>query len=216
MTGDKPVNYHDYFIKDGRFIGRFEEMYQNVDDPWHIDALGRRLDMDAALLLVKSLARNFNKILDVGCGKGFFTSLLYDAFPADILALDISPTAVLEARKRFPDRKIEFQAFDLNEIEELGRPAHSFELVVMAQTLWCVLPKIRHIFNCFRNLIAPGGGLLMSQHFLRPGEQKYGAEIIASPDDLIRILEECGYRIGPVIETNRFTNHHLALWAEPV
>ena len=48
MSHTGTTDYHDYFIKDGRFIGRFEEMYRDVDDPWHIDALGRRLDMDAA------------------------------------------------------------------------------------------------------------------------------------------------------------------------
>lgn len=28
-------DYHDYVIKDGVFIGKFEEMYQKFDDPWH-------------------------------------------------------------------------------------------------------------------------------------------------------------------------------------
>ena len=27
--------YQDYVIKDGKFIGKFEEMYQKFDDPWH-------------------------------------------------------------------------------------------------------------------------------------------------------------------------------------
>ncbi|MCB0782118.1 MAG: hypothetical protein KDC03_21740, partial [Flavobacteriales bacterium] len=28
-------DYHDYVIRDGQFIGAFEEMYRNVADPWH-------------------------------------------------------------------------------------------------------------------------------------------------------------------------------------
>ena len=27
--------YQDYVIKDGKFIGKFEEMYQKFEDPWH-------------------------------------------------------------------------------------------------------------------------------------------------------------------------------------
>ncbi len=27
--------YQDYVIKDGKFIGRFEEMYQKFEDPWN-------------------------------------------------------------------------------------------------------------------------------------------------------------------------------------
>lgn len=26
--------YHDYVIKDGQFIGEFNEMYRAFDDPW--------------------------------------------------------------------------------------------------------------------------------------------------------------------------------------
>ena len=29
------MKYQDYVIKDGQFIGRFEEMYRDVSDPWH-------------------------------------------------------------------------------------------------------------------------------------------------------------------------------------
>ena len=27
--------YQDYVIKDGKFIVKFEEMYQKFEDPWH-------------------------------------------------------------------------------------------------------------------------------------------------------------------------------------
>lgn len=28
------MKYQDFVIRDGLFIGEFEEMYQRVDDPW--------------------------------------------------------------------------------------------------------------------------------------------------------------------------------------
>ena len=28
-------SYHDYVIKDGVFLGEFEEMYKGYDDPWN-------------------------------------------------------------------------------------------------------------------------------------------------------------------------------------
>ena len=43
-------DYHDYVFKDGKFIGAFEEMYQNVEDPWHHgDATAIYYDMDLYL-----------------------------------------------------------------------------------------------------------------------------------------------------------------------
>ena len=208
-------DYHDYFIKDGRFIGRFEEMYQNVDDPWHIEALGRRLDMDAALLLLQSEGRTFSRILDVGCGKGFFTRLILEETGGSILALDVSETAAALARQEVNDERIEFRAFDLGEIEKLARPEGGYDLVVMAQTVWCVLPRLSGILNGFRRLLNEDGRLLISQHFLQPGQQKYGREIISGPEDLIRMVEEAGFKVLNTLETNRRVNHHLALTAAP-
>ncbi|MEW6263505.1 MAG: class I SAM-dependent methyltransferase [Thermodesulfobacteriota bacterium] len=215
MDALKSRDYHDYFIKDGRFIGRFEEMYQNVEDPWHIETLGRRLDMDAALLLLRHIGRDFQKVLDVGCGKGFFTSLLAEAVSGRILAGDVSETAINQARRRYPDPRLEFFVLDLNRIEELPHPAGYFDLIVMAQTIWCVLPNLTRILGGFHRLLAPTGALLLSQHFLKPEEQKYGREILNTPQDLIRLLQESGFDIKEYLETNRFTNHHLALWATP-
>ena len=30
------MKYQDFVIKDGKFIGQFEEMYKNVSDPWKL------------------------------------------------------------------------------------------------------------------------------------------------------------------------------------
>ena len=29
------MNYHKYVIEDGKLVGKFEEMYQNIEDPWN-------------------------------------------------------------------------------------------------------------------------------------------------------------------------------------
>jgi SAM-dependent methyltransferase len=211
----KMPDYHDYFIKDGKFIGRFEEMYQDVDDPWYIDRLGRRLDMDAALLLIKHAGRDFQKVLDVGCGKGFFSNLLLEVVPGRIYACDVSATAVAQAKEQYPTHRIEFFPFDLNQIETLPHEDGSFDLIVMAQTIWCVLPALKDIFKSFHRLLIPSGCLLISQHFLKPTDQKYGREILSTPEGLIEMLERAGFEILNTLETNRLSNHHLALLVTP-
>ncbi len=30
------IKYQDYVIKDGYFVGKFEEMNQKFSDPWHL------------------------------------------------------------------------------------------------------------------------------------------------------------------------------------
>ncbi|MDR2405270.1 MAG: class I SAM-dependent methyltransferase [Deltaproteobacteria bacterium] len=98
-------NYKDYFIKDGRHIGDYEAMYQNCSDPWHIEALGLRLDMAAALLLLDCYQENIGKVLDLGCGAGLFSlEMMKKLIPrrADMwfVLSDISPTALKLAEQR--------------------------------------------------------------------------------------------------------------------
>ena len=54
--------------------------------------------------LIQTLARqpeNFNRILEIGCGTGYFTSLLRQTFPeAEITALDLAPAVLQAARTR--------------------------------------------------------------------------------------------------------------------
>lgn len=209
-------DYHDYFIKNGVHVGRYEDMYKEVDDPWHIDRLGRRLDMDAALLIItlasRELGRPFGRILDLGCGKGFFTNLIHEQWPqAQVWASDISQTAVDEAQKRYPG--IEFFAFDAMKADELDFEPGFFDLIVIAQTLWCVLEGIDHVLGSLQIILAEAGALVISQNFLQPGAQSYGNEVMETPDDLYAILKRNGYRIKDTLETNRATNHHLAVRA---
>jgi SAM-dependent methyltransferase len=204
-------DYHDYFIKDGVHIGQYEEMYQNVDDPWHIDALGRRLDMEAALTLIRYQHRRFDRVLDLGCGAGFFSNLLRETVGGRIWASDVSATAVRKARRRYPG--IDFFVLDLRQAQDLEFDDHSFDLIVMAQTLWCVIDRLENVLALFSRYLAPDGVLLISQHFLQPGTQSYGAEIVATPPDLIWRLERAGFEVRDMLETNRLTNHHVALAA---
>ena len=36
FTKKKIPNYQDLVIKDGKFVGKFEEMYQKFSDPWNL------------------------------------------------------------------------------------------------------------------------------------------------------------------------------------
>ena len=47
--------YQDYVIKDGEFVGKFEEMYQKFDNPWHqIEAVQNSYARHATLMSVRN------------------------------------------------------------------------------------------------------------------------------------------------------------------
>ena len=213
------ADYHDYFIKDGRHVGLYEEMYQNCPDPWNIEALGLRLDMKAALLLLESRERAVNRFLDIGCGLGLFTAQVAESVwrknpKAYGLITDISPKAVEQAEKRLKDHRLTFLPLDIRSLAAKPvLPEKNFDLVVMAQVLWGILENLDGTLAALASLLTEGGHLLISQHFPGAGIQSYGAAVVASPEDLARRLEAAGLELGPTLESNRAANHHWAALA---
>jgi cyclopropane fatty-acyl-phospholipid synthase-like methyltransferase len=106
--------YHEYIFNTGKreFIGAFEEMYQKEQsdnfDSWHQED-SRQLNRKIALSILE--VYNFHSIVDIGSGKGALTHLLKKR-NNQVVGLDISHTAVEQAKARFPD--IQFNSIDVN------------------------------------------------------------------------------------------------------
>ena len=118
MTKDRPsARYQDYVIKDGRLIGKFDEMYKNADEvPWHQDATARAIFSDHAVTLIRRLQPK--SLLDVGCGLGYVTARLKSEIEGldDVLGIDFSATVIGKASAMHPD--IRFLSDSLITLEE--------------------------------------------------------------------------------------------------
>src|SRR5438094_550954 len=100
------MDYHDYVIKDGQFIGRFEEMYRKCDDPWHM-LNPPPIELWSRRITVEMLNRNgISSVIEVGSAFGILTNDVHQA-GIRICGIDISETAVNKARSLFPE--IEFR-----------------------------------------------------------------------------------------------------------
>jgi ubiquinone/menaquinone biosynthesis C-methylase UbiE len=200
------ADYRDYVIKDGRFIGAFEEMYRNCEDPWHQDAIRDQLAEDVALSMLSRY--RYQRALDIGCGKGRFTARLKAALGAHMTGIDISPSAIQAAQSRFSE--IEFIS---GQCPPLHFPDRCFDLVASAELLWYVLPEISHLFSEIRRVLKPGGHYLITQHFYQAGQQSYGTEVMQIPQDLIRMLP---FRILHHVEVEPLSNHKFVALLENV
>ena len=125
-----PEPYHRYVFDEERqvLVGAFEEMYRNEErdgyDSWHQEDLSQTW---RALVLALIESRRPRTILDIGCGKGVFTSHL----DADrIVGVDISETAIEKARMRNP--RAEFRCL---RAEEISSAATHFDLAVCLELL---------------------------------------------------------------------------------
>ena len=188
------VDYHDYVIKDGRFIGEFEQMYRHVPDPWHCVAGAHAFKNDLLLGAVAHVRHDVRRALDVGCGLGALTARLHAAAPAaEWHACDVSPTAVERAAAAAPGVRVFVQ--DLARPAELPFERGTLDLVTMAEVMWYVLPHLPALFGRLHDLLRPGGRLLLLQYFLHPDDQKYGRDIVSRPAGLLRFVRAAGFDI---------------------
>lgn len=205
MTKPESQDYHDYVIKDGKFIGAFEEMYQNIDDPWHHGG-ATAIQCDLALYLINRYSNyDSGSVLDIGCGEGAFTVRIKRQLPnAHILAVDIAPTAIKKAKQKYGNLGIEFQVMDIQ--KEYRNISEQFNLIVMSGIMWYILPNFGAIVNYLGEKILKKDDayLLTSQPFYKPEEQKYGKEIVSTVEDMLNLID---LEVVEMVELNRLSNH---------
>ena len=68
-----PDDYHEYVFKEGKLIGKFEEMYRHTSMPWHQDETAYRIFSEIDLTILRQ--RKYEKVLDVGRGLGCCASM---------------------------------------------------------------------------------------------------------------------------------------------
>jgi len=152
------------------FRGEFEAMYRDIEDPWScanlVDSLNNRLFLE-----ILFHEREFERILDVGCGLGTFTQRVKERQPgARVSACDISATAVRKAIVAYPE--IDFFVLDILKEEISGQ----YDLVILSEVLWYILENVGEVFAKIHNALRPHGILAIHQYF--PDEQRFGVEII--------------------------------------
>ena len=63
------MSYQDYVIRDGKFIGKFEEMYQDCDDTWYQSSMTET--SYSRCNTINTIQRyKLSNVLEIGCGLG--------------------------------------------------------------------------------------------------------------------------------------------------
>lgn len=179
--------YQDYIIKDGKYIGKIEEMYQKFSNPWHqledADSSYSRLD---TILSLKKLGAT--SVLEIGCGLGAFTQYLALNLPKiTIVGMDISDTAIKKARERYPE--IEFMVGDLCEIDKVIceiKEKYSFDVIILSEIMWFILKDLKKIIEKLQAEFR-GKHIIINQTFYKGG-QKYGNEYFTNLQEMIKYL----------------------------
>jgi SAM-dependent methyltransferase len=171
--------YQDYVIRDGKFVGDFERMYQRFDDPWHQtedDHTRLSLAKNSGMLLLRKYG--VRSVVEFGCGLGHTTELIRRSTDCEVLGVDVSETAIARARGSFPDCR-----FAVDTISNLTAYAN-FDAVFFADVTWFILPDLSRIFEQMIELFS-GKIFVQNLTFYGDGVQQYGREYFTSFDEFV-------------------------------
>lgn len=177
-------DYHDYVIKDGKFIGEFEQMYQNVDNPWP-ETKGD-MDNNKASLHAKRFFQNLNITSALSLGGGTGDHLAWFLQQNDLCNscnVEISSTACKISRDKYPSLKVENKSI-LSYLE--NAKLEQFDLIIMREIIWYILSDIDMIYQNLK-LNFPGKYILVELTF--PEDQKYGREYFFGIDNFLSKFE---------------------------
>jgi len=183
-------SYRDYVISDGRFIGRFDDMYRDIADPWGCTSAVGSVDNKLLLGMIKEHF-NGSTVLDVGCGLGALTEHIYHTvYPSTLYACDTSATAIASARKKASE--VKFFVHDLVASPRIPLDQKTVDCIVMSEVIWYILPVLGKVLRGFVDTLSPKGMVFIKQALFPPGVQAYGTDIATTPNDLKEHVIEAG------------------------
>ena len=124
---------------------------------------GRRRQAFSALA-VASGARTGDRILDVGCGTGYFVRMLAEIAgpPGSVVGVDAAPEMIAHASSR--SRSAANVSFEVGSAGALSFPDSSFDVVVSSLTMHHVAPAEQlAAVQEMRRVLRPGGTLLIAE-----------------------------------------------------
>lgn len=152
-TKNDKTKYQDLVIKDGKFVGKFEELYQTFSDPW--DALknnrsGENLNYQVILNYCYQLKKKSKMTtLEIGCG---FPQISYELYKKKfkVYGTDISETVIKKSQKKYPKIKKNLFVSDfLNfSLYEKLKP----NIIILSDITWYVLPELKSFLKWYMNL----------------------------------------------------------------
>lgn len=173
-------DYHNYVIREGKFIGDFESMYQNCDDPWN-QLAEAEISYIRAATCVSIKRYNLGSIVELGCGLGKTTNYIKRNTGIDITGVDVSGTAIKKARGMYPDIKFKVDsALSISHNE--GQQNYLF-----AEIMWYILDDLDEIIENI-STECKGRYVMINQTFYPNGCQTYGTEYFSTVDEMIKYL----------------------------
>ena len=150
------LKYQDLVIKDGKFVGKFEEMYQKFSDPWNLlkkDKLnGRGGNLNYKIIYdYCSKLKQKKKLttLEIGCGfPQISNELLKNGFK--VYGTDISETVIRKSKKKYP--KLKNNLFVSNFLNFSLYEKLNPNIIILSDITWYIFPELKQFIKWYKGL----------------------------------------------------------------
>jgi SAM-dependent methyltransferase len=207
----KYSRYQDYVIRDGRFVGEFEQMYRDHEDPWReseTEAFASEKAVGLNLMARLRARHGARRVVELGCGFGHYTARIAAA-GFEATGIDISETAIEKARARHPGLHFAPGRSDDHALLESLQP----DVIVMAEITWYMLDGLRGFLDFLRTEL-PRTYLLHMLTTYPPGVQKYGADYFTDLEGMRRFFGMRYLESGEVHGAQSSRTWFLGAWSE--
>lgn len=178
---NKSKSYHDYVIKDGKFIGNFEEMYKVYEDPWMQQEQPNRYSRQMAIMNIQRYG--IKNIVEYGCGLGYYADWIHKETGVVCHSIDISETAIEKEKQKFPH--LNFEVNNIKNLSELPNK-ESIDCILLADITWMILQDLKFVneqlLQHFR------GKYLINNFVTYKGTQKYGLDFFTTTKEYIDFM----------------------------
>ena len=147
------LKYQDLVIKDGKFVGKFEEMYQKFSDPWNL-LKNNKLDNSLNYKIIYDYCNKLKQkkkltTLEIGCGfPQISNQLLKNGFK--VYGTDISETVIRKSKKKYP--KLKNNLFVSNFLNFSLYEKLDPDIIILSDITWYILPELKQFIKWYRGL----------------------------------------------------------------
>jgi cyclopropane fatty-acyl-phospholipid synthase-like methyltransferase len=154
-------------------------MYKHCEDPWMQSKQPNKYSRMAGILHIKNFG--IKSVLECGCGLGYYADWIFKETGIIPKSVDISDTAVKNARKLFP-----YLDFTKSDITKDLIKYREIDSILFAEILWYILPDIDALIEIMEKEFKDKY-LIILQVFYK-GSQKYGNEYFTSLNELTEYI----------------------------